>query len=70
MTVLSDMSTAPIAGESTMPCPASTPAAKGIATMLAGPAQGDYSRPVPRVAPHQHYVTGLHGCSWTENRLL
>src|SRR5690606_26294229 len=34
MMVLSDMSTAPAAGESTMPRDASTPAASGIATML------------------------------------
>ena len=34
ITVLRDISTAPTAGESTMPCPASTPAASGIATML------------------------------------
>jgi hypothetical protein len=34
MTVLSDISTAPTAGDNTMPRDASTPAASGIATML------------------------------------
>ena len=34
MTVLADMSTAPIAGDKTIPRDASTPAASGIATML------------------------------------
>ena len=39
MTVLSDISTAPIAGESRMPTGASTPAASGSATTLYPAAQ-------------------------------